>query len=235
MKCITIHQPNYLPWPGFFHKWMVADALVVLDTVQYHKNEWQNRNRIKGCNGVQWVTTPVHYDFGQRIMDVDIASTNWAKKQIGAISQAYARAPYFDRYWPPLHELLLQAADQGWTLSRLNSAVIALLGAQLGCTAPLHIASQMESASEEPTKRLIELCHQLNGDSYLSGAEGRNYLQRELFAREGMELCFQQVEAPVYPQLHGAFVSHLSAIDLLYNVGEQAEEIVRNMGEVVST
>ncbi|MDQ6951673.1 MAG: WbqC family protein, partial [Mariprofundales bacterium] len=232
---IAIHQPNYLPWPGLFHKWMEADAFILLDTVQYHKNEWQNRNRMKGCQGAQWLTTPVHYHFGQHICELELAASNWAKKQSTAIAQAYARAPYFDRYWSPLRDLLAQAACERWRLGMLNSAVIRLLGAQLGCGAPLYIASEMDSASEDPTERLIGLCQQLGGSGYLSGSEGRNYLRRDAFVAAGLRLCFQQVEAPIYPQLHGVFVSHLSVIDLLYNVGEQAGDVVRNMGEVVSS
>ncbi|RMH50863.1 MAG: hypothetical protein D6682_06005 [Zetaproteobacteria bacterium] len=211
---------------------MVADAFVILDTVQYHKNEWQNRNRIKGANGVQWLTVPVHYRFGQRIHEVEIAGQRWARKQIASIRQSYARAPFFGDYWPPLERLLARAADEGWRLSRLNIAVIRLLGSQLGCTAPLAVASEMDAAPEEPTGRLIALCRQLGATGYLSGAEGRNYLRREAFAEAGLALCFQRVEAPRYPQLHGTFVSHLSVVDLLYNCGPQAAEIVRGMGGV---
>jgi len=229
---VTIHQPNYLPWSGFFHKWMVADSLIILDTVQYHKNEWQNRNRIKGVNGAQWVTTPVHYHFGQSIMDVTIASGNWARKQIAAICQSYSNAPFFTDYWAPLEQVLQQAVAEKWRLARLNIAVIRLLGDQLGCTAPCLVASEMAESSNDPSQRLIDLCQQLGGDGYLSGAEGRNYLQQDLFVNQGVKLCFQQVDAPVYPQLHGAFVSHLSVIDLLYNCGAQAGEMVRDMGVI---
>jgi len=232
-RLIAIHQPNYLPWPGFFHKWMVADSLIILDTVQYHKNEWQNRNRIKGYNGVQWLTTPVHYRFGQSILDVTIASESWVRKQVATICQSYTDAPFFGDYWIPLGRVLRQAMDEGWSLSRLNIAAIRLLGEQLGCTAPCLVASEMEAVSDDPTQRLINLCQQVGGDGYLSGVEGRNYLRQEAFAEQGMRLCFQQVEAPVYPQLHGPFVSHLSVIDLLYNTGAKAKGMIRNMGEVV--
>jgi len=233
MNClVAIHQPNYLPWPGFFHKWMVADSLIVLDSVQYHKNEWQNRNRIKGVNGAQWVTTPVHYHFGQPILDVTIASGNWVRKQVAAISQSYHKAPFFKQYWPPLEQVLQQAMAEEWRLSRLNIAAIRLLGEQVGCSAPCLVASEMAATSDDPSQRLIDLCQQLGGDGYLSGAEGRNYLRQEAFTEQKMQLCFQHVEAPVYPQLHGAFVSHLSVIDLLYNVGPQAGAIIRDMGGV---
>jgi hypothetical protein len=226
---VTIHQPNYLPWSGFFHKWMLADAFVILDTVQYHKNEWQNRNRIKTANGPQWITVPVGYRFPQRIDEVTISGDAWVRKQARAIEQAYAKAPYLDDYWPELRAIL----SRDWQhIARLNSRLIRAVGEMLGCTAPLHIASEMATCEEDPTERLIQLTRELGGDAYLSGREGRNYLQQEAFSAAGLELWFQEAEAPVYPQLHGEFVSHLSVIDLLFNVGPDAAEVIRKMGEI---
>ena len=225
---VTIHQPNFLPWPGFFHKWLISDAFIVLDTVQYHKSEWQNRNRIKTVNGAQWLTVPVSYRFPQAIGEVDIASPNWARKQISAIEQAYAKAPYMDLYWPKLREVL----QQPWEgISDLNTAIIRTLGEMLHCHSPLYLASKMRTDSTDPTERLISLCQELNGDAYLSGREGRGYLESGRFNEAGIELWFQEVEAPVYPQLHGTFISHLSVVDMLFNLGPATQEIILQMGE----
>lgn len=224
---VAIHQPNYMPWAGFFNKWMLADAFVILDTVQYHKNEWQNRNRIKTAHGASWITVPVTYRFPQKIDEVGIAPGPWARKQIAMIEQAYARAPYIDQYWPDLRSILLEPWQK---VSELNIALILQLGSMLGCTAPLHIASDMAIRSEDQTGRLVEICRELGGDGYLSGQEGRNYLDRSVFEEACLELWFQQVEAPLYPQLHGEFISHLSVIDMLFNVGAEAKELIRDMG-----
>jgi hypothetical protein len=225
---VTIHQPNYLPWPGFFHKWLISDAFVILDTVQYHKNEWQNRNRIKAAGGAQWVTVPVAYRFPQTIGEVEIANANWARKQVAAIEQAYARAPYLDQYWPQLRDVLMQP----WAkIADLNSAVIRELGEMLGCNAPLYRSSQMQTESNDPTERLIALCRELGGTAYLSGREGRGYLEQEKFADAGIELWFQEVEAPLYPQLHGEFISHLSVVDMLFNLGPASRETILSMGD----
>jgi len=230
MKLVTIHQPNYLPWPGFFHKWLLSDAFVILDTVQFHKNEWQNRNRIKTAQGVQWLTVPVTYRFPQRIEEVGIAAGPWARKQAAAIEQAYAKAPFLDDYWPPLKDLLLSRPWQ--PLAELNTEVIRLLGGMLGCTAPLVLASTMQARNEDPTGRLIDLCRELGADAYLSGREGRIYLDNGAFGAAGLELWFQEVVPPVYPQLHGEFVPYLSLLDMLLNVGPQASNMVRAMGEM---
>ncbi len=225
---VTIHQPNYMPWAGLFHKWLISDAFIILDTVQYHKNEWQNRNRIKTANGAQWITVPVSYRFPQTIQQVEIASANWSRKQVAAIEQAYARAPYLELYWPELKRVLSKPWKQ---VAELNRAVIQTLGGMLGCSAPLYLASEMETVSTDPTGRLISLCQELNGDAYLSGREGRGYLQAERFNDAGIDLWFQEVEAPHYPQLHGEFISHLSVIDMLFNLGPATSEMILHMGD----
>jgi len=230
MKLITIHQPNFLPWPGFFHKWMLADAMVLLDTVQYEKNDWLNRNRIKTAQGAQWVTAPVRYHYPQKINDVPIADQRWVRKACSSIEQSYAKAPYFATYWPPVREILQHSHDM---LSDLNVALIRVLGEALGYDAPLYLASDLGVDSTDPTERLIGLCTALHGDGYLSGREGRTYLQQERFDQAGLTLNFQQVEPPVYPQLYGDFVSHLSVLDVLFNTGTDASELIRGMGGIV--
>jgi len=226
---VTIHQPNYMPWPGFFHKWMTSDVFVILDTVQYHKNEWQNRNRIKTVQGACWLTVPVHYRFPQRIVEVTIADTPWARKHCGTIEQAYAKAPYFDAYWPEILRLL----QQTWSnLADMNTALIRLLGGFVGCRAPLYRSSEMDVDEEDPSMRLVRLTRALGGDGYLSGQEGRHYLDTGCFPEHGVDLWFQRVEPPVYPQLHGEFIPYLSVLDLLFNVGPEAARVIRSMGGV---
>jgi len=227
MKLITIHQPNYMPWPGFFHKWLLADTFVILDTVQYHKSEWQNRNRIKTTQGEQWITVPVTYRYPQHIRDVGIALNNWAKKQVASIEQAYAKAPYFEQSWPPIKSILLKNHQ---SLSLLNIELIQELGLQMGCTSPLVSASDLPITTEDPTQRLIDICQHLEATAYLSGAEGRNYLQQEAFDGAEIELYFQEVTPPAYPQLHGSFIPYLSSLDVLFNIGDETESLVRKMG-----
>lgn len=218
-----------MPWSGFFHKWMLADSFVILDTVQYHKNEWQNRNQLKTAQGKQWVTVPVTYRFPQRIKEVGIAPGPWAKKQISSIEQAYAKAPYFEAYWPPI-KMVLQTPYT--LLADLNVTLIQTMGKQLGCTAPLLRASDLPIIQQDPTQRLIEICSFLGGDTYLSGAEGRNYLQTEAFQKAELSLVFQEVAPPSYTQIHGEFVPYLSALDVLFNIGESAHAVIRKMGDM---
>jgi len=207
---------------------MISDAMLLLDTVQYEKNEWQNRNRIKTAHGVQWITVPVNYRFPQTIREVGIADRRWHRKLSVSVEQAYAKAPYTADYWPALRPILHEPFD---LLRDLNAALIRKVGEFLGCTAPLYIASELGVENTDPTGRLLDLCTSLKADAYLSGQEGRVYLDRDVFASRGVSLYFQAVDAPAYPQLHGEFASHLSILDMLLNVGPEAATLVRNMGD----
>ncbi len=231
MRWIAIHQPNFLPWPGFFHKWALADAMVLLDTVQYEKNSWLNRNRIKTAQGIQWVTVPVRYRYPQKINDVPIANRRWVRKVCSSLEQSYAKAPYFTTYWPSIREVLQHSYDM---LSDLNVALIRVLGKALRCDAPLYLASGLGVDDTDSTARLIGLCTVLHGSGYLSGREGRVYLQQERFDQAELALNFQQIEVSVYPQLHGDFVSGLSVSDVLFNTGAAAVEVIRDMGGMVN-
>lgn len=218
-----------MPWSGFFNKWMQADVFVILDTVQYHKNEWQNRNRIKTLQGAQWLTVPVNYRFPQRIEEVGIVQNNWAKKQISSIEQAYAKSPFLTEYWLPIKAILQQKHTK---LAKLNFELIQALGSMLGCSSPLHLASTLPVQNENPTQRLIEISRHFEANLYLSGSEGRNYLDQTYFLDASIKLMFQHVQPPVYPQMHGEFIPYLSVLDVLLNIGEDAKEIIFNMGDM---
>ncbi len=229
MKVVAIHQPNYMPWPGFFHKWMHADIFVILDTVQFHKNEWQNRNRIKTAQGAQWITVPTSYRFPQLIREVGIVRNNWAKKQIASIEQAYAKSPFLTDYWQPLKQILLQPET---SLSTLNTAIIKTMGSMLGCSAPLYLASALPVDETDPSQRLINITRHFDGDCYLSGSEGRNYLNMDAFSANKLSLLFQNVRPPGYRQLHGEFIPYLSTLDVLLNMGEDSLELISAMGDL---
>ena len=219
---VSIHQPQYLPWLGYFHKMNRADAFVFLDTVQFKKNEFQNRNRIKGPQGPQWLTVPVLQQLGQDIRDVRINTTvRWQKKHITGLASCYGRAPYYGAYKDALEDLL----DQPWELlSSLNIEATKLIASLIGIDTPLSLASEMECVSDDRDRRLIEITQKLGGSSYLAGIGGRDYMNMATWEEAGIEVLFQAFEHPVYPQVFNGFSSHLSAVDLLFNAGEEAME-----------
>jgi len=181
------------------------------------------------AQGEQWITVPVTYRFPQTIQEVGIAPNNWAKKQIASIEQAYAKSSYLDEYWQPIKGILQQKHDK---LVDLNVALICALGDMLGCTSPLLLASDLPVDISDPTERLISITQHLQGDVYLSGAEGRNYLQPSAFIDANIKLLFQQCSPPSYPQMHGDFIPYLSVLDVLLNIGEDAKALIANMGDM---
>ena len=125
----AIHQPQYLPWIGYFDKMDAADVFVYYDNTQFKKNEWQNRNRIKGPSKWQWLTIPVTFQFGQTIREtIPVASVRWAKKHWQSIMSCYGKAPYFEDYAGELKELY----DRDWpSLADVNIAFIEFVARRL--------------------------------------------------------------------------------------------------------
>jgi hypothetical protein len=222
---IAIHQPQYIPWIGYFHKIASVDVFVLLDNVQYKKNEFQNRNKIKTSNGAQWLTVPVKYKFPQKIKEVEINNNSpWQRKHIQALRTNYSKAQYFLRYFSCFTEML----QKDWNiLSNLNSYAVKKISKLLHLNTEFYDASELGIIEEEPSKRLIEICKHFKADTYLSGKGGINYLNISLFRDAGISVKFQDFKHPVYDQLYGTFVENLSIIDLIFNCGEKSSDFIR--------
>ncbi len=222
---VAIHQPQYLPWLGHFAKLAAADCWIFLDTVQYEKNGWQNRNRIKTPRGAQWLTVPVRAPLGTLIRDVEIdVAQPWARKHCTALRVNYARAPHFARYFGELAELLRHP----WRLlGDLNVEVSRFLVGALGLSRRMVRASELPSASADPTGRLLELCRAVGADTYLAGQDGARYMDLEQFRAGRVAVWAQEYQHPTYTQLDGDFLPFLSVVDLLLNHGESSLEILR--------
>jgi hypothetical protein len=225
---VGVHQPQYLPWLGYFAKIDRADVFVLLDTVQYKKNEWQNRNRIKTADGPQWLTVPVTYRFPQRIAAVAVNNRErWQHKQRQAIVTNYRKAPFWDDLVPFFEEMLTPTRDM---LAPLNIFGVKRLAAILGIETPLYVASELGEFPEDPDERLIAITKHFGADTYLAGSGGREYMELDRYARSGIEVVFQEYHHPVYDQLFGAFEPCMSVVDLLFNHGEESLKILRGKG-----
>lgn len=216
---ITIHQPQFLPWLGYLDKIDQADLFVVLDSVQFKKNEWQNRNRIRTAQGWQWLTVPVHHKFGQRLDEVRInQDTDWRAKHLRALEMHYQKASFARRYLEGLRSLYAQS----WTaLAELNLAVLLWLLDSFGIKTPVQRSSEMH-LREDPTDRLIDICRTVGATHYLAGAGATNYMDLARFQTSGVELEMQAFHHPVYPQCYEPFVPGLAAVDLLFTCGDTA-------------
>ena len=221
---VTIHQPQFLPWLGYLDKIDQADAFIMLDTVQFKRNEWQNRNRIRTAKGWQWLTVPVLQRFGQRIDEVLINPTAaWKGQHLRTLDMHYARAPYRDRYLAQLCELYSVTWNR---LSDFNKATVQWLLDAYGITTPVHSAAEYE-AREEPTDRLIDLCRAVGATRYLAGPGADHYMDRPRFESSGVLLEIQVFQHPIYRQVYEPFESNLSALDLLLMQGPDALTILR--------
>jgi hypothetical protein len=222
---VAVHQPQYLPWLGYFDKIASADVFVLLDTVQYKKNEWQNRNRIKGPSGWQWLTVPVTYRFGQMIDDVIINNReHWQRRQSQAILSNYGKAPFRD----DLMHMMDGIFSRPWEhLSHLNIFTVKMLSKILGISTPVYVASELPPFPDRPDERLIAIAGYFGAETYLAGSGGRDYMNLEKFERAGIEVRFQDYRHPVYRQLFAGFEPFLSVVDLILNHGSESLKILR--------
>lgn len=223
---VGILQPGYLPWLGFFEQLERVDVFVVLDDVQYDKGGWRNRNRVKTVQGVRWLTVPVRVSLKppSRVADVEVDNrTDWRRKHCETLRQAYARAPFLERYLP----LFAEAYAREWhLLVDLDLHLIEVIAGALGIDTAKIVRSSSLGIEGGREERLLAICARLGADRFYEGAAGRDYIGVARFEAAGVRVEFQDYEHPVYPQLHGAFVSHLSAVDLLFNSGPESRHIL---------
>jgi hypothetical protein len=221
---ISVHQPQYLPWLGYFDKIDRADVFVLLDNVQFKKNEWQNRNKIKTANGWQWLTVPVMYKYPQLINEVEINNKDkWQHRQRQTIISNYKKSPF----WSLLEGFFEEIFSSEWQyISQLNIHVVKRLAGLLGITTPIHVASELGEFPEDPDDRLIALTKHFNAGVYLAGGGGKGYMDMEKYDRAGIEVIFQEYSHPVYDQLFGAFEPFMSVVDLIYNHGEKSLDML---------
>ena len=224
-RAVAIHQPHYLPWLGYLAKLDRADTFVFLDTVQFEKNGWQNRNKIKTPQGSQWLTVPVRHRFGQSIAEVTIPEDGcWRRKHHQALATHYGGAAHFAAAWPALEALYAAPWER---LADLAVASVECLARLLGISCPTVRASALGSLPEEPSKRLAAICQRLGADTYLAGASGPAYMDLARFARAGISVLLQDYRHPEYPQRYGPFLANLSAVDLVCNLGPEGLAVLR--------
>jgi WbqC-like protein len=222
---VAIHQPQYLPWLGYMDKLDSADVFVFLDTVQFKKHEWQNRNRIRTKDGWQWLTVPIIDRFPESINQVEInPRTDWRHKHCQALRLHYGGGPH----WKPFGPELLALLEKPWTrLAELNVAVVDLICRHLDIKTTCLLASSL-AAREERTDRLIDICRAAGGTEYLAGMDGPKLIDVGRFAQAGIAVQVQTYRHPEYRQRYTPFVSHLSVVDLLLNCGPESLAILRS-------
>jgi hypothetical protein len=231
----------YLPWLAFFDKLVRAEVFVLLDSVQFERNSFTNRNLVKTANGPVMLTVPVGLrgHLGSTIARTPVADDNWRRKHLKTIEQAYARAPRAAELMPELAELYDgrriggQAEGRGLvghvcaerlaaygSVGELNEQHLRFWMQTLGIKTPLVRSSDLDLAETEVGSDLIlAICRKLDADGYISGPLGRAYIDEARFARAGVDVEFQAFPHPTYQQLHGDFVAGLGIVDFVLNGG----------------
>jgi WbqC-like protein family len=227
---IAITQPTYLPWLGYFDLIDQVDTFVILDTVQFEKQSWQQRNRIKTPTGLMWLTVPVAFRgrLGQKIQEVEIRDDEFWRKHLRGIEVYYGRAPYFGAYFPQVSSIL-QDCRPGTLLVDLNLRLLDWFLQMFGIRTPVVRASSLAQEGKR-SELLANICQKLGASQYVSPLGSADYLLDEMsyFKDSGVEVSFQNYRHPEYRQLFPPFVSHACALDLVFNEGERSAEIIRS-------
>ncbi len=226
---IAIHQPNFIPYPGYFNKMMKADYFVYLDHVQYTSggaDAVTNRNKIKTAQGAFSLTVPVIKTSGPNICEIMIDyKQDWVGKMIKTIEMAYKKSPFYHEVSDWFFPILLHKIE---SLSELNIQCIEAVKQYLNIQIPSAVSSKMNlDPALQKDDLLIAITTQLNGTTYLSGKGGLKYMELEKYAEAKIKVVFNQFTPIEYPQLGKEFIPNLSILDLLFNTGKNAMTLIK--------
>ena len=229
MHKVTMHQPQYIPWPAYFDKILQSDIFVFLDDVQFQKNGLQNRNQIKTPQGKMWLTLPIKHSFGQLINKVEIDSTKSKIKHLNSLQMNYSKAPCYSDVYEIVSSVL---DDQNNLISSISIELIKKILSYLEYEGEIVLSSDFAIKSKS-SDLILDLCLALEAEQYLSGSGGQGYLVQEDFEQAGIEVKFQQFHLPEYKQCFPkvGFISDLSILDLLFNEGKNARYIMQLGGQ----
>ena len=227
MKKAAILQSNYIPWKGYFDLIASVDEFIIYDEMQYTKNDWRNRNKIKTNKGVEWLTIPVRVEsISQKINETLIFDKNWSKKHRAALQTNYAKATCFKETKDFIFNLYEEASHTN-NLSEINLIFIKGICSFLNIKTKISLSTDY-NLGEGKTERLINLCKQTNSDSYISGPSAKDYLDENLFIQNNIELQWMDYSGYTeYQQLHPPFEHGVSILDLIFNEGNNAKNFLK--------
>jgi hypothetical protein len=229
MKTVVIHQPDFLSYLGFFHRFLNAEMWIVLDTVQYvsgTSRSWQNRDKIKTAQGEKWITVSVQKaPVGTAIKEIFLSESSWRRDNLNLIHSSYSKAPFFDEIIPYIKVLYMYECRSLMDFNLKSSQVLMEL---FDIKIKIELASDLYPVGKSNVL-LVDILQKVKADKYLSGVGARAYFDPLPFVDAGIEVIWQDFQHPVYPQLYGDFIPYLSSIDLLFNCGiKKSREILRS-------
>lgn len=215
---ISILQPGFMPWLGFFEQMCVADRFVYYDDVQYTKKDWRNRNRLKSPHGVKMVSVPVRKPASGSTMMIKEALINndhpWATDLLAKIEHWYGKAEFFFAIYPELKQIILKK----WKfLIDLDVALVDFFCQILKITTPCYYSSDIKEKSNKKNSRILDICKFHDADILYDGKSAKDFIDISFFKQNSVSVVFQDYVHPEYSQLWGDFISHLSVLDLVMN------------------
>lgn len=226
MKKIAISQSNYIPWKGYFDLIASVDEFILYDDMQFTKNDWRNRNRIKTPRGLEWLSIPVGQQIHRRIRDVPLPVGPWRQKHWRTLEANYRRAPAFAEIAAWLAPIYGEVTAPD--LSSWNRVLIEKVCCYLGIRTKISNSWDYELIGGK-SDRLVNLCRQANAGEYVSGPAARGYLQEEAFQAEALKVTWMDYSGyPEYPQLWSNFEHHVTVLDLLFNCGQRSGDYLKH-------
>ena len=228
MKKIAILQSNYIPWKGYFDIIGSVDEFIIYDEMQYTKNDWRNRNKIKTTNGLIWLTIPVKIEkLNQKINETKIADNKWYIKHKNSLQTNYGKATKFKECKDFIFNIYEQASRLDY-ISEINYTFLNEINKFLKISTKISFSTDY-NIGDGKTERLINICKQSNSNIYLSGPSAKNYIDEALFTKNNINLeWFDYIGYKEYEQLHPPFEHGVSILDLIFNTGEDAYKYLKN-------
>jgi len=221
MKKVAIIQSNYIPWKGYFDIINEVDLFIFYDDVQFTKNDWRNRNKIKTQQGIKWITIPVGKNITRLIHEVEIKETSWQKKHYKMFKQNYLKTPFYKKYNDFLEHVYLE--NQWKNLSDLNQYTIKTISKELLGMSTKFEDSRFYQITARKQDGVIDLLKKVKASVYISGPSAKNYLEEQSFQQEEIKLIWKDYSNyPEYPQFYPPFEHGVTILDLLFHTGPDA-------------
>ena len=226
-KTVVIHQPDFLPYLGFFHRLLHVDLFVVLDNVQFLRRGWHHRDKIKTPQGDSWISLGVVKSSQQTsINNIILSNNDWKKKHLNIIKQNYKTSKYFDEIFPYIKELYSNNFEK---MIDFNLKSISILMELFDIKINMEFSSKY-NLNTRANELLVDILNEVDATHYLSGIGAKDYFKSEVFDKANIEVIWQNFKHPIYPQPYGEFIPYLSSIDMLFNCGvEESRKILREI------
>lgn len=227
-KTIGIHQPNYLPWLGYFYKIYQSDIFIFLDDAQYSNEGMHNYTYIKTANGLFRLKFPVQQSLGDKINDVRAKDDlGWKEKHLSIIETSYNNAKHFDVVFNDYRQIIMRDFSN---IVDLNIAFIKFFSGKLGLGTEFNKSSSLNIHLLK-SEKIIAICKALGGDVYYSGTGAKAYQNEEDFRASGIELRYSIFRPFQYPQLWEGSQSNVTALDFFMNCGYDWEQVLNNQDQ----